>query len=512
MTTKSARSLYTELETKRKPFLDRARDAAQLTIPSLVPFEGEGAHTRFATPFQGVGARGVNNLASKLLLSLFPPNTPFFRLVVAEQMLAQIAQVGTAQSEVEASLSSVERSVMSEFETSAMRPRVFECLKHAVVTGNGLAYLPDEGGMRFFPLSNYVVDRDPMGNVETIVTKECVSPVMLPAAVQALIRDMPESRERTVDVFTHVCRTGPDRSKVRQEIAGKTVPGSEGTYTTESMPYIPLRFSHVAGEAYGRGHVEEYYGDLQSLEGLSQAIVEGSAAAARVLFLLAPNGFTQERDLATKPNCGFAIGNRDDVHVLALEKHADFRIAYETMSKIEGRLEFAFLLNTAIQRQAERVTAEEIRYMAQELEDTLGGVYSVLSQDFQLPLVRRLLAQLQKAKKIQALPKSVSPAILTGIDALGRGHELTRLSTAAAAAQQLFGQGALEYLNTGEGVRRVFVAAGVNVKDLLRSEEEVQSARAQQQQMQLVETLGPEVTRQAGSMMQQAAAQPEQGA
>ncbi|WP_416142518.1 portal protein [Escherichia coli] len=47
--------------------------------------------------------------------------------------------------------------------------------------------------------------------------------------------------------------------------------------------------------------------------------------------------------------------------------------------------------NSAVQRTGERVTAEEIRYVASELEDTLGGVYSILSQELQLPLVRVLL-------------------------------------------------------------------------------------------------------------------------
>lgn len=48
------------------------------------------------------------------------------------------------------------------------------------------------------------------------------------------------------------------------------------------------------------------------------------------------------------------------------------------------------LLNSAVQRNGERVTAEEIRYVAGELEDTLGGVYSLLSQELQLSLIRRV--------------------------------------------------------------------------------------------------------------------------
>ena len=69
-----------------------------------------------------------------------------------------------------------------------------------------------------------------------------------------------------------------------------------------------------------------------------------------------------------------------------MQKFNDFRVAQESAQKIEERLAAAFLLNSSVQRDAERVTAEEVRFMAQELESTLGGVYSVLSQEFQLPL------------------------------------------------------------------------------------------------------------------------------
>ena len=47
-------------------------------------------------------------------------------------------------------------------------------------------------------------------------------------------------------------------------------------------------------------------------------------------------------------------------------------------------------------RSAERVTAEEVRYMAQELETALGGVYSILSQEFQYPFVNLLLGRMEQ--------------------------------------------------------------------------------------------------------------------
>ena len=86
----TAASRYTQLETARRPFLDRAIDAAKLTIPSLMPPYGHTGFTKLPTPFQGIGARGVNNLASRLLLALLPPNSPFFRLQVDDFTLMKI--------------------------------------------------------------------------------------------------------------------------------------------------------------------------------------------------------------------------------------------------------------------------------------------------------------------------------------------------------------------------------------------------------------------------------------
>ena len=78
-----------------------------------------------------------------------------------------------------------------------------------------------------------------------------------------------------------------------QEVAGIEVPNSRGTFKDGNNPFIPLRFIRIDGEDYGRGFIEEYIGDLRSLEALTQAIVQGSAASAKVLFLVRPNGTTK---------------------------------------------------------------------------------------------------------------------------------------------------------------------------------------------------------------------------
>ena len=117
---------------------------------------------------------------------------------------------------------------------------------------------------------------------------------------------------------------------------------------------------------YGRGHCEAFLGDLKSLEGLTRAILEGSSASAKMLFLVSPSGTTRASAISKAPNGAIIEGNAGDVSVLQANKFADFRIAFETMNRIETRLQFAFLLNSSVQRQAERVTATEVQLVANE--------------------------------------------------------------------------------------------------------------------------------------------------
>ena len=77
-TRETAKAIYDRLESDRKSYTDRAEINATYTIPSLFPKSSDNASTTYQMCNQSVGARGVNNLASKLLLALLPANTPFF--------------------------------------------------------------------------------------------------------------------------------------------------------------------------------------------------------------------------------------------------------------------------------------------------------------------------------------------------------------------------------------------------------------------------------------------------
>ena len=494
---------YDRYKGEREEYLRRGREASLFTIPSLLPEQDHSSTSELFTPFQSIGAEGVNNLSSKLLLSLLPPNAPFFRLVVDNAELE--ALLSEKRSEAEEGLAKIERMVMQEIEVRGLRVPISEALKQLIVAGNVLIYLPPEGQIRVFRLDRYVVKRDSMGNPLEIITKESLSPLSLPARAKEVITD-PESENPTKDLELYTCVRWTGKNwKVHQELEGQIVPGSEGSFTKTKTPFIALRFTHMDGEDYGRGYVEEYLGDLKSLESLTQSIVEGSAAAAKVLFLVRPNGTTRIKTLAESPNGAIVTGDDNDVSSLQLGKSQDFNIAQQTIQMLQTRLSRVFLMNSSIRRDAERVTAEEIRMARQELEIALGGVYAILSQEFQLPLVEILMHKMGKEKKIPKLPSDgLKPLIVTGVEALGRGEDLNKLGQFLQSLAPL-GEQAMAELNISDYIDRLAGSLGIDTEGLIKSEEqkqvEQQAAMEQQQAMQNQQMMGRIVEKATPEMM-----------
>lgn len=491
----TAKEIYERLENERKSYVTRAEDCAKYTIPSLFPKETDNKDTKYETPWQSVGARGLNNLTAKLLLALFPPNSPFYKLTLRDDIAAYYEADPQAKYEIEQKLVQLEQIILNCIETYQIRVTINEALKQLLVAGNCCLFLPPkEGGIKLYRLSSYVIQRDALGNTIQLVATDKLTFATLPADVKNLV-DPNKKPDEEVVVYTHIYYSNDDdRMYSYQEIEGKQIPGTENNYPKDKCPWIPLRLIKLDGESYGRSYVEEYLGDLKSLEGLQKAIVELAAIAATVINLVNPNGITQVRKVTKCKNGGFAPGRRSDIETMQLEKQQDMQIAKQTADALEARLSYVFMLNSAVQRSGERVTAEEIRYVAGELEDTLGGIYSILSQELQLPLVRRLLAQLQSTGQIPQLPDNmIEPAITTGIEALGRGHDLNKLTTFLSLVKDI--PEAQQRLQWGNLITAIASGSNIDTTGLVKSDEEMQQEMQQQAMLQMAQAATPQLAK-----------------
>ena len=124
----------------------------------------------------------------------------------------------------------------------------------------------------------------------------------------------------------------------------------------------------------------------------------------------------------------------------------------------------------------------------QELNEQLGGLFSLLTVEFLEPYLRRTLLVLQRTNQIPKLPKEyVRPKIVAGINALGRGQDREALTVFITLISQTLGPEALmKYINPDEAIKRLAAAQGIDVLNLVKTNEQLQQEMeaAQQQQMQ----------------------------
>ena len=485
-----ARERYTQLSTNRTQFLDTAVECSRLTLPYLIQedLSSKPTHQKLHTPWQSVGSKAVVNLAAKLMLALLPPQTSFFKLQVRDDKLGdEIPR--EIKSELDLSFSKMERMVMDYINASSDRVVVHQALKHLIVSGNALIFMGKEG-LKNYPLNRYVINRDGNGNVCEIITKELISRKILAMDLPEPLPNSPGddgyktgSDDQDVEVYTYVRLDDNGRWVWHQEALDRIIPGSRSTAPKNTSPWLTLRFNTVDGEDYGRGRVEEFLGDIRSLEGLSQALVEGSAAASKVVFLVSPSSTTKPKTIADAGNGAIVQGRPEDVGVVQVGKTADFRTAAEQINTLERRISDAFLLLNV--RQSERTTAEEVRLTQMELEQQLGGLFSLLTVEFLVPYLNRTLHILQRNRELPKIPKDlVRPQIVAGVNALGRGQDQQSLVMFIQTLAQTVGPDTIgQFLDAGEFIKRLAAAQGIDVLNLIKTQETMEQERMEQQQM-----------------------------
>ena len=508
-TNDTAKSRYDKLTSDRKVYVDRAVKNAKVTIPMLFPDEYDTSTTNYETPYQSIGARGVNNLAAKILLALFPPNEPFFKLQLGDIAKQQVQQAGNSslETKINQMLSQTEQQIMDYMEAQRCRITISEAILQLIVAGNALLYLPpDSGGIKLYRLNNYVVVRDGTGNWIEIIAKDNISYAALPPEAQACVTGDNTSPDKSIEVYTHIFLQDSQTYSMYQEIEGNVVNGSNQTFPLDKVPWIPLRLRKMDGESYGRSYVDEYYGDLKTLNSLSKSIVELAALSAFALFLVSPSSQLRIDKLKDAKSGDFFKGKEGDVTAFQLNKVADLQIAYQQKQDLQSNLSFAFLLNSSVQRDAERVTAEEIRYVANELQDSVGNIYALLSLELQLPLVRCLMAQLMAQGALPDIPQGmqgIEPKIVTGMEALGRGHDLTKIEQFLQICSTI--PDFQQRLKVGDVITQIGMGLGLDASSLVMTDEEYATMQQQQLQAQMAQQMASPIAQ--GAMQQPSSGQ-----
>ena len=477
----SAQSRYEAMKRKRDPFLRRARDCAELTLPALMPPEGHTGSHLLPEPYQGLGARAVVSLASRLMVAMYPPGKPSFKLDVPAEVRIKTGTMDV-DTNVEQGLILSEQLIQSEIERKEWRPVTNLILQYLIVTGNALEMMQPDNTIRVFRLDQYVVSRDMQGRVREIITSEWLSPESLPDDIKGMVTVEDYSADR-VQVLTHSRKTTDGRWYVCQEVNEQKVPNSEGYY--DFSPYNALTWTSVIGEDYGRGKVEEHLPDFKGVDALSKSMLDGAAMASRNVTMIRPNaagGLNLRRRLARADNGEIIVGNPEDIAMVQFQNQAGLQLTAAELDRQSREVGQAFLLGSATVRDSERTTAYEVQRAQEELEGSLGGVFSQLNQTMQLKRLTRLIGQMKELEMLPDWPEGmIEPTILTGLEALGREADVGRVQSALQFLQGMPPE-VLQYVKWNELLGKAFY--GLNLPDAVRSDQEMQEMQQQQAMMQ----------------------------
>jgi hypothetical protein len=109
-----------------------------------------------------------------------------------------------------------------------------------------------------------------------------------------------------------------------------------------------------------------------------------------------------------------------------------------------------------------------------------------MTNEFLVPYLDRKLLVLQRSGQLPKIPKDlVSPTIVAGINALGRGQDRESLTTFITTIAQTLGPEALmQYINPDEAIKRLAAAQGIDVLNLVKSMDQQQAEQEEAMAME----------------------------
>lgn len=484
--------LYNTLLSTRKKHDSIWKRCAELTLPFIFLDTDNESDQRIIAPENSVGSEAVNGLASKLLINLFPPTNLFFKLDISDDDLDGLSKEEIAK--VETELSKIEQRILEIIEEQYLRTPLYEALKQLIVTGNSLVYKKDNIIKVFNPY-NFCVERDYSGNVLIIAIRELISKEVLS---QEIIEEIKKNNDGTgfdekkdIEIYTIVKRIDENNYEIFQEIEGFQF--NFDTVKLDDLPYMVLRFNSMPNSSYGIGLVEQYLGDFNRLEKLSTAVADGTMVMSKIIYGKKPNAKVDLEGLKNSKSGDVVIGDLDQISTLQTNKSFDFSVASQQIIALEQKIGKAFLSLDSSIRNSERTTATEVRANMLELESKLGGVFTILTQELQVPLLRKIIKSVNND-----LLDTVKITITSGLNAISKAKDLEKLNTFIQQISIFGVENVAPLLDIKGYITEVANSLGIDASKVLKSEEQVQQeqqAQAEAQQAQAQQEIQQEINK-----------------
>ena len=492
---------WTDLHSKKGDLLERSEQYARWTIPAIFPRDKTFSETPEESENSNVaiGARLVNHLSHRIVDTMFPNDKPFFAVNLTPEAKQKFEQESAleAQQLFDESLISLENAAMRNFGLTQYRPLAVEAVSLQIVTGNALIFRLQNGVRIVYSVRDYSVTRDIAGELQEVIIRDKKLFKNLPEHIKEAINTQPRAKQyknedHTVLYSYYWLEDG--KWKSRQAVDDVEIQDSRTSFSKADFPILVLTWNLGRGDHYGRGLVEDYAVTFHNLDIMTEAMIDLIGIASDIKFLVNDTS-TFDVDAWNNAKRGeYLPGKEGDITVPQFKFAIEVQFLADSIAKAERELSQAFLLSSAGVRDAERVTAEEIRFMAREIESAFGGLYSRLALDWQKKEAEYELAQLDFK---DFLPKEGAPfevIVVAGLESLSRDGKLESIRLAVADLQMLDAvpQEIRDTINPSKFAQFIFRNRGVDANNFLFTEQQIQERQqlALQQQQELQRSQG----------------------
>lgn len=474
-------NLWGKMEAEKGTLIERSREYSRWTVSSIMPEEGEETEeTRKGNVMSG--ARMVNHLANRVIDVLFPISRAFFTLALTPEtdndLTASLneTEVRQAKKAIQESTSSLERAAMRELKLTEYRPVAINTAKHLIVTGNALLRRMPSGARVMYSVDRYGVRLDAEGReFEVLLCDKKIFHTFDQKTQDLILAVKPETKEDTeVILYTRYFRKSPKaRWEVTQEANGVPLK-NDHKLSAKDYDLLILNWYRNPGEHYGRGLVEDNAALFHNIDVSTTALINMIGIAADIKFLVRIGSplAMDIQELNDSPAGSYFPGDEGDITVPEVADRGNMETIARAIQEWDQTLAQIFLLSSV--RDAERVTAEEIRLIAGELESSFGGLYSQLAQSWQQKEAEFAISKLN-------IPSVTGGAfevlVTTGLESLSREGKMDNLRLAIADLQMLevVPEGLQAAIHPLRFMAYVLDNRGVSDKSFLNSEDEMKA-------------------------------------
>lgn len=504
---KELNTLWSQWEGRRGDLLDRCERYSRWTLPYICAHEYVG-NAEQITSNVVFGPRVVNHLAHRVVETMFPNDRPFFTLAMTPEVMKLFKeevpkdQQGDVLAQIRESTQYEESRAMRVLNITEYRPVAINTLQHLIVTGNGVLRRLKDGRRALYGIRDFTIIRDITGQWRDLILRDCKTFDALPPDLQELYKEHKHSKKEDcnedapISLYTRFKQEGK-RVRSYQFLDDMFVPKSSVWYTQADCPVMPLTWSLSRGEDYGRGAVEQYAALFHNIDVTAQALLDLYGIVADVKYLV--SGGVDPKEWMETARGGAVAGTPDAITVVQAKDIQAIQLLQNQLDNWNQLLAQAFLLSSSSVRQAERVTAEEIRQISRELESAYGGLYASLATNWQKREAEWALNEI-KFKPVANGQTTFEVQVTTGTEALSREGQMANLQQAVAELALLEGvpEEVRATINPSKFANFVFFNRGIDFQEIGYSAAEMQ-AQAEQRQQQQQQLMAQEAAMKAAS-------------